>query len=119
MLANPNVLLRLEGAAIFSGSLYLYHLAHGSWIAFLVLFLVPDLAMLGYLINARVGAPLYNLMHTEVLPVALAGMLLATRHTDWAVYAIIWLAHIGWDRAFGYGLKYPTVFKDTHLQRVA
>ena len=32
--------------------------------------------------------------------------------------ALIWLAHTGADRLFGYGLKYPTAFKDTHLSRV-
>jgi Domain of unknown function (DUF4260) len=32
--------------------------------------------------------------------------------------ALIWFAHIGMDRTVGYGLKYPTSFKDTHLQRV-
>ena len=31
---------------------------------------------------------------------------------------LVWLAHIGIDRALGYGLKYPTHFEDTHLQRV-
>ena len=32
--------------------------------------------------------------------------------------ALIWLGHIGMDHALGYGLKYPTAFGDTHLQRV-
>ena len=60
----------------------------------------------------------YDLVHTHVLPVALgAGGVVSD--TDWAMQiALIWLAHIGMDRAVGYGLKYPTGFKDTHLQRV-
>jgi hypothetical protein len=30
-------------------------------------------------------------------------------------YVLIWTAHIAMDRALGYGLKYPTAFKSTHL----
>ncbi len=29
--------------------------------------------------------------------------------------AVIWFAHLGFDRLLGYGLKYPTTFGDTHL----
>jgi hypothetical protein len=32
--------------------------------------------------------------------------------------ALIWIAHIGFDRLLGYGLKYISDFKHTHLQRV-
>jgi hypothetical protein len=74
--------------------------------------------MLGYLAGPRVGALSYDLAHTYVGPVALAviGIL---GGSDVAVQvALVWLAHIGVDRLLGYGLKYPTGFKDTHLQRV-
>ena len=40
---------------------------------------------------------------------------------DWPVVVaigLVWLAHIGFDRVLGYGLKYPEGFKETHLQRV-
>jgi hypothetical protein len=80
--------------------------------------LVPDLSFGGYLAGPRVGAWAYNSLHTTVGPIALAIVgVLADR--DWCVQlALIWLAHIGLDRLLGYGLKYPTAFKDTHLQRV-
>ena len=36
----------------------------------------------------------------------------------WQGVALVWFAHIGMDRALGYGLKYDTDFKDTHLGRI-
>jgi Domain of unknown function (DUF4260) len=114
----PGRLLRLEGLALLVGALVVYfHLDYG-WLLLLVLFLAPDLSFAGYLAGPAVGAWIYNVAHTTVGPIALAvvGVL---ADTDWCVQlALIWLAHIGIDRLLGYGLKYPTAFKDTHLQRV-
>jgi Domain of unknown function (DUF4260) len=114
----PSLLLRLEGMVVLAAAVALYFDAGFGWLLLLVLFLAPDLSMLGYLAGPRVGAASYDIVHTYALPVALgavgvvAGAELATQ------LALIWLAHIGMDRALGYGLKYPTGFKDTHLQRV-
>ncbi len=119
MLNKPRVLLQIEGAAVFLLSLFLYHFIEAGWVWFLVLFLWPDIFMLGYLVNVRLGASLYNLVHTEILPVVLGGFALSLHRTELLAFALIWLAHIGMDRMLGYGLKYPTFFKDTHLQRVA
>jgi hypothetical protein len=116
----PRHLLRLEGLALFVGALVVYFdqgFGFG-WLLLVVLFLAPDLSFAGYLVGARVGAWFYNAAHTTVGQIALAivGVL---GDTDWCVQlALIWLAHIGFDRLLGYGLKYPTAFKDTHLQRV-
>ena len=118
-LFSPRILLQIEGAALFALSVFLYHSIGAGWVLFAVLFLWPDLFMAGYLVNTRVGARLYNLVHTEVLPVALAGVSFGLRRSALLAFALIWLAHIGMDRALGYGLKYPTVFKDTHFQRVS
>jgi hypothetical protein len=110
--------LRLEGAAAFAASAALYAHAGFSWPLFAILFLAPDLAMLGYLAGVRIGAGAYNVAHTYALalPLALFGFL-AGRPAILAV-ALIWIAHIGFDRALGYGLKYPTAFGDTHLGRI-
>jgi hypothetical protein len=114
----PRRLLHLEGLAVLVAALTLYFDAGYGWLALVLLFLAPDLSMLGYLGGPRVGALAYDVVHTYALPVALAlvGVLgevgLATQ------LGLIWLAHIGLDRLLGYGLKYPTGFKDTHLQRV-
>jgi len=118
MLTRPARLLRVEEGVLLVLILLLYHDLHLSWILFAILFLAPDLAMLGYLAGTRVGSACYNLGHLLVLPVILLLFAIAThRHTLMAP-ALIWLAHIFFDRLLGYGLKYPTAFKDTHLQRI-
>jgi hypothetical protein len=91
ILQSPSILLRLEGAALLIGSISAYIYLQASGGLFALLILAPDLSMLGYLAGVKIGSTTYNLMR---------------------------LAHIGGDRVLGFGLKYPTEFKDTHLQRV-
>jgi len=113
----PRRLLHLEGVAVLVAALALYFDA-GYWLLLVLLFLAPDLSMLGYLRDPAFGAATYDVVHTYVLPVAL-GAVGVLADADLAIQlALIWIAHIGMDRALGYGLKYPTAFKDTHLQRV-
>jgi hypothetical protein len=111
------LLLRLEGLAAFAAALALY--AHGgfSWPLFVLFFLAPDLAMLGYFAGPRAGAAAYNLAHTYALalPLAAAGFFFGIPALTAA--ALILTAHIGFDRALGFGLKYSTAFGDTHLGR--
>ena len=90
----------------------------GSWVWFAVFFLVPDLFMLGYLKDLRVGASMYNVAHTYLAPGFLLVVFLLTPEVEILRIATVWTAHIGMDRLLGYGLKYPTGFKHTHLQRV-
>jgi len=114
----PRRLLHLEGLAVLAGSLALYFDAGYGWLLLLVLFLAPDLSMLGYVAGPALGALTYDVVHTYTLPVAL-GVIGVLGETDTAIQvALIWLAHIGMDRMLGYGLKYPSAFKDSHLQRV-
>jgi hypothetical protein len=110
---KPGLLLRLEAAFVLAGCIALYAMRHDSWGLFAVLFLAPDLAILAYKAGVRVGAPVYNAVHTYVGPFILF-IFPVTRP-----YALIWGAHIALDRLLGFGLKYPTNFKDTHLQRLA
>jgi len=119
MLTRPALLLRVEEASLLLASIVLYRHLHFSWLLFAVLFLVPDLSMLGYLRNPRLGSALYNLGHAIFLPVSLFVIAFATGRPLWMAIGIIWFAHIVWDRMVGYGLKYPTHFKDTHLQHIA
>ena len=116
MLTKPGLLLRAEGAALFVGGVYFYHFLGFAWWIFLLLFLWPDVFMAGYIWNTRMGSALYNLAHTEILAIALAVFSFSTHRSNSLAFSLIWLAHIGFDRALGYGLKYPTAFKDTHLQ---
>lgn len=115
---NPGRLLRVEGAVVMLLMLFGYWMTQGNWWMFALLLLAPDLAMIGYLGGARTGAALYNVVHTYLLPAVLlvAGI---TFGTVWMLQvAMIWFAHIGMDRLLGYGLKYPTAFKDTHFQHL-
>jgi hypothetical protein len=115
---KPRFLLRIEGAAVLLAACHFYHQLHGSWLCFAVLFLTPDLFMLGYLVDKKVGAFCYNLVHTYSVPVLVLSALWISGQTSYYWLVLIWFAHIGMDRLAGYGLKYETAFKDTHLQRV-
>ncbi len=114
----PRILLHLEGAAVFLLSIFFYFHQGGHWLIFVLLLLAPDLGMMGYLAGPRIGSITYNAVHVYLWPLALmafgllAGLALAIQ------LALIWSAHIGMDRLLGFGLKYPTAFKHTHLQRV-
>ena len=118
MLTRPRWLLQMEGACYFGLSLVLYRSAHFPWWLFAALFLAPDLFMLGYVVNAKIGSAFYNLAHTLVWPIGLLLVSLTLPARQLAPYGLLWLAHLGFDRMLGYGLKYPTCFRDTHLQRV-
>ena len=110
--------LRLEGSAIALAAAGVYQISAGSWLLFAVLFLVPDLFMLGYVRNAKVGARVYNLGHTYVAPFVLLVVWFAVSTPAVLWVTCIWTAHIGFDRALGYGLKDTSGFKNTHLQRI-
>lgn len=118
VLNSPSWLLRLEGVVVFIIASVLYSRSGSGWLMFAVLFFVPDVSMIGYVVNTRVGAALYNFIHAYVLPAALGLIGLWLADTVLVSLSLIWFAHIGFDRVLGFGLKYPTVFKDTHLQRV-
>jgi hypothetical protein len=115
---RPAALLRVEGVALLVLSVLLYRVNGGGWLMFGVLLLAPDLSMLGYLAGPQVGAAIYNTFHTYAMPavVGALGIIFASPLT--VAVALIWFAHIGMDRTVGYGLKYPSSFKDTHLERL-
>lgn len=117
-LTSPKTLLRLEGAVIAATAIILYPRVDPSWLRFAVLILAPDLAMIGYLAGTAAGAAAYNLVHTYALPVIIAGVGFVADSPLVISMALVWAAHIGADRAIGFGLKYPTAFRETHLQRV-
>ena len=112
---GPLLLLRLEGAAAFGGLLAAYGWNDRPGWLFAVLFFVPDVSMVAYLAGARLGAAVYNFCHSTIGPLLLGavGILVGDAVLPWL--SVIWAAHIGFDRMLGYGLKYTTGFKDTHL----
>jgi hypothetical protein len=108
-------MLQLEGVALLALAAGLYAHLIGDWRMFAILFLAPDVAFAAYLFGPRIGALGYNAVHSTIGPAALAAAaVMLNVHLALAV-ALIWLAHIGFDRALGYGLKYATAFGDTHL----
>ena len=111
-------LLRLEGLAVFTGMTLLYAVWDGSWWVYAILFLVPDLSFLGYLAGPRVGAVVYNAAHSYLAPMMLMVTGFSMASPLVLSIAMIWLAHIGIDRALSYGLKYKTGFGFTHLGRI-
>ena len=115
---KPSVLLKLEGLLVFIVALFSYTRLNGNWILFILLILAPDLSMLGYLKDVQLGALAYNVVHSYVLPAMLFAVSYFIGFDFGLALAIIWIAHIGIDRCLGFGLKYPTEFKDTHLQRL-
>lgn len=110
--------LRIEGFVAMAAAVTAYWFLGGNWWLFAGLLLAPDLSMLGYSAGEKTGARLYNLVHTYTLP-AVLGAIGWFGGIGWLVpLALIWVAHIGMDRALGFGLKYPGNFKDTHLGRM-
>ena len=114
---NPKTMLRFEGIALFGVATATYFALGAPVWLFVVLALAPDISMLGYLAGPHVGSRLYNAFHTYLVPIALGaiGFWIGMAPITWI--ALVWVAHIGMDRGVGYGLKYPTGFKHTHLSR--
>lgn len=111
-------ILRSEGAAIAGLCTLSYHQLEGGWWLYFLAFLMPDLFMVGYVAGGRIGAQCYNIGHSYLTPLLLAAVGGWTGSSLAVQLALIWGAHIGLDRAIGYGLKYNGHFKDTHLGRV-
>ncbi len=107
--------LRLEGLAVLSVAVTAFAGLHGNWWIFAALFLVPDVSFLAYLVNPRFGAIAYNALHSYIAPLFLGLIAHFGQAPFLTPIALIWIAHIGFDRAVGYGLKYASAFGDTHL----
>ncbi len=111
----PKVILQLEAAIVLATAVFIYRQTGSGWLLFAILFLAPDLTMLGYLWNRRTGAAVYNAGHSYALPAALGALGYFAGEPLAISLALIWIAHIGFDRMIGYGLKYATAFQHTHL----
>lgn len=112
-------LLRLEGLGLLLLTAHLYGYRDQGWLLWILLFLAPDLSLLGYLGGQRLGSRLYNAVHTYVAPMVLAGVGTLAFQPLLVSLSLIWGAHIGLDRALGLGLKLPGGFAHTHLGTVS
>lgn len=110
-----NTLIKLEEAALFILGIYLFTLLPLAWWYFPLLLLLPDFSMLGYVFNAKIGAICYNIFHHRGVAVIvyLLGSYLGNDVVQ--LCGIILFSHSAMDRMFGYGLKYESGFKYTHL----
>jgi hypothetical protein len=111
-------LLRIEGLLLFSTMLVAYETVGGSWSLFALLFLLPDISFAAYSAGPRIGGMVYNAAHSTIGPIMFAAFGHAHDLPMMRAIGIIWLAHVGLDRALGYGLKYPTGFAFTHLGHI-
>lgn len=108
-------ILKLEELSIFLLCIFLFSKLSFAWWWFPTLLLIPDIGMLGYMINARVGAFTYNLFHYRFIAALIALYAFTYGNENWKLAALILFAHISMDRAMGYGLKYDEGFHKTHL----
>jgi hypothetical protein len=111
-------LLKLEDFAEMALSIFAFSRLDFAWWWFPALILVPDISMIGYLVNTRLGAVLYNFVHHKGLgiSVGIAGVLLGS--SVFMLAGVILFGHSAMDRMFGYGLKYGDDFGHTHLGRI-
>lgn len=114
----PRVLLQAEGLALFGAAIALYLHLDFSVLALVLLFLAPDLCFVAFLFGEKTGARAYDAVHTAIWPLALGALGAVADESTLVQIALIWLGHIGLDRAIGYGLRYPDSARETHLDRV-
>lgn len=110
--------LRLEATLLFALALWAYGRWGVGWGMFAACFLLPDLAFFGYLAGPRIGALAYNTTHALAGPLALLALAIAGGGRTLLAAGLIWIAHVGFDRMLGYGLKYASGFRATHLGRI-
>lgn len=110
-----NILIKLEEAALFVLSIWLFSQLNISLWWTLLMLLAPDVGMLGYLFNPVIGAYSYNLLHHKGIAIGLylLGSILVLPILQ--ATGLIMLGHSSLDRVFGYGLKHTDAFQHTHL----
>lgn len=114
----PQMWLRAEGLAVLAAGAGLYLHLGGVPLWLVPLLLAVDVSMVGYLAGPRLGALIYNIVHNWAAGVAVLALAWWLGSPAIALVGAILVAHTGFDRAAGYGLKYPTAFADTHLGRL-
>lgn len=111
-------ILKSEALMFFIATIWSYYLIGASWWIFFIFILIPDVFMLGYLKNSKLGAMTYNIGHTYTVPLILLGLYILLRNPIFLPISIIWIAHISIDRMLGFGLKSNSGFKHTHLGEI-
>lgn len=117
-MTNSILMQRIEAAFLLAASIYFYSFFDFSFLWFVILLFTMDVFMAGYLINNRVGAYIYNFGHSLLIPLTLFTFGALFSISALIALGLIWSAHIGLDRALGYGLKKESGFKHTHLGHI-
>lgn len=113
-----NKILKIEELGMFILGVFLFSQLNYSWWWFLLLILTPDIGILGYVINAKIGAFIYNLCHHKAIAVLVYLLAIYFEFEPMKLIGIILFSHASFDRIFGYGLKFTSSFKDTHLGKI-
>lgn len=109
------LVLRVEGVCVLCAAVLAYATFGLGWVVFAACFFVPDLSFCAYLAGPAIGACIYNIAHSYCGPVLLLGAGVMFAAPIVVAASLVWCAHIGFDRALGYGLKYASDFGFTHL----
>lgn len=110
-----NLLLKLEYIALLIFSIVLFATLDYPWWLYLILFLAPDVGMMGYLVNPKIGAITYNLTHVLFVGIGVYGIGIFLNLPVAQLIGVIIVGHSSFDRILGFGLKYSDSFKHTHL----
>ncbi len=108
-------LLKLEELGQFLLSIILFMQLDYSWWIFPACILLPDLSMIGYLVNPKTGAWIYNFFHHKLVAITFLVLGFWLNNSWLALSGVILFGHSSMDRIFGYGLKFSDNFKNTHL----
>ena len=107
---------RLEAGAVLIAAVVAYSQVGAGWPLFAALFFVPDLSIAVYLVGPRAGGVAYNLAHFYVWPLLLTGWVALGGAPPLALpIALVWAAHIAFDRVLGWGLKSEESFMHTDM----
>jgi len=118
VIGNVKWVLRIEAVVVLTLALFFYNVLAFNWTTFFIYFLLPDISFIGYLFGKRVGAISYNCAHSYIGPAIVFMLFLGLGGEIFQIIGLIWIAHIGFDRALGYGLKYEKGFAYTHLGKI-
>ncbi|WP_298473876.1 DUF4260 domain-containing protein [uncultured Maribacter sp.] len=110
--------IKIEEFCMLGLGIFMFSILGYSWWLFLVLFLTPDIGMLGYLVNSKIGAITYNLLHHKGIAILLYFIGIYFELPLWQLAGTILFSHAAFDRMLGYGLKYEDGFKFTHLGKI-
>ncbi len=111
-------IVQLEEIAMFGLGIFLFSLLPYPWWLFIALFLTPDIGMVGYIANEKIGAIIYNIFHHKGLAILIYLIGIYLSNPILQLIGVILFSHSAFDRILGYGLKLEKGFTFTHLGQI-